>query len=139
MNSQKQKITISVFVRKPQEEVWNYFTNPDHITSWNFASDDWHCPFAKSELKPKGRFSYTMASKDGKFSFDFSGTFREVVFPDFISYEIDDGRFVEIKFDETPDGTLIIETFEAENVHTLEAQKNGWQSILDNFRFYAEK
>jgi len=138
MSNSKQKITVKVLVKKPKEEVWTYFTRPEHIIHWNFASFDWHCPSAKNELKPGGRFSYTMASKDGKFQFDFCGTFKDVFYLKYISYKLDDGRFVEINFDEMPKGTLITETFEPENVFPVELQRLGWKSILKNFKHYVE-
>ncbi len=39
---EKTSITISTTVNAPVKTVWDYFSNPDHITKWNFASDDWH-------------------------------------------------------------------------------------------------
>lgn len=138
MENQRQKITVQVFVKKPKEEVWEYFTRPEHIIHWNFAQDDWHCPFAENELKAGGKFRYTMSSKDGKYSFDFGGTFKEVALWKYLSYELGDGRFVEVKFDESPEGTLVVETFEAENVFPIEQQREGWQNILNNFKKYVE-
>jgi len=132
------KITIDVLVRKPVEEIWEYFTEPVHIRNWNFASDDWHCPFAESELKVGGKFRYTMASKDGKHSFDFSGKFIDIGWWKFIKYELDDGRLVEIKFDECHEGTIIKEIFDAETIYPIDLQKAGWQAILNNFKIYAE-
>lgn len=132
------KITIDVLVRKPVEEIWEYFTEPVHIRNWNFASDDWHCPFAESELKVGGKFRYTMASKHGKHSFDFSGKFIDIGFWKFIKYELNDGRLVEIKFDECHEGTIIKEIFDAETIYPIDLQKAGWQAILNNFKIYAE-
>ncbi len=40
-------ITVSVEVHGLLEKVWDCFTNPDHIVHWNFASDDWHSPWAE--------------------------------------------------------------------------------------------
>jgi hypothetical protein len=34
--------------------------------------------------------------------------------------------------------TKIAETFVAERTHPIEMQRGGWQSILDNFKKYAE-
>ena len=50
----------------------------------------------------------------------------------------DDARKVRITF--TPDGDQfkITETFEAENVYPEDAQRSGWQSILNNFKKYVE-
>lgn len=139
MENFNEVITISEFVRKPVEEVWEYFTNPLHIINWNFATDNWYCPHAENELKANGKFSYTMSSKDGKISFNFSGTFKEIIYLKYISYYLDDGRFVEISFDQAPQGVLIKQTFEAEKVYPIELQKNGWQAIFKNFRIYVER
>ncbi|MGB9664967.1 MAG: SRPBCC domain-containing protein [Ignavibacteria bacterium] len=138
MDNSKNKIKVEVFVRKPLEEVWEYFTNPDHIVHWNFASDDWHCPYAENQLKDGGKFKYTMASKDGKFSFDFAGEFLEVWYLKKLILKLGDDRLVRITFDQSHKGVLIKEVFEAENVYSPEQQKAGWQTILNNFKIYAE-
>jgi uncharacterized protein YndB with AHSA1/START domain len=138
METEKPKIKVEVFIRKPVNEVWEYFTDPLHIVNWNFASDDWCCPFAENELKIGGRFRYTMSSKDGKFSFDFTGRFTDINFWKFLSYELDDGRLVKIHFDQSHKGTLITEIFEAESIYPVERQREGWQAILKNFKIYAE-
>ena len=64
-------ITVKTTVKAPIEKVWKYWTKPEHITQWNNASDDWHCPTATNDLRVGGKFNFTMASKDGKMSFDF--------------------------------------------------------------------
>ena len=43
-----EKITIDATVDAPVETVWARYTDPDHITRWNFASDDWCCPSAST-------------------------------------------------------------------------------------------
>ena len=35
------KIEIEALITAPSEKVWSYWTKPEHITKWNFASDDW--------------------------------------------------------------------------------------------------
>ena len=35
-------------------------------------------------------------------------------------------------------GTKIVTTFEAESENSIEMQRDGWQSILDNFKKYTE-
>jgi hypothetical protein len=52
--------------------------------------------------------------------------------------QIDDSSKVSITFKSTGNTTKIIETFEAENEHSIEVQRSGWQSILNNFRKYTE-
>jgi uncharacterized protein YndB with AHSA1/START domain len=80
-----------------------------------------------------------MEAKDGSSGFDFSGTYVEVKTYETLSYILDDDRKVEINFVRQTNGTHIIETFEAENENTLELQRFGWQSILDNFKKYVEQ
>lgn len=46
-----QLITVSVVVDAPLEKVWEMFTEPEHITKWAFASDDWEAPFAENDLR----------------------------------------------------------------------------------------
>ena len=68
------QITIETIITAPIGKVWASWTKPEHIINWNFAADGWHCPKAENDLKPNGKFSSTMAAKDGSFSFDFCGT-----------------------------------------------------------------
>ena len=131
-------ITITAEINAPVEKVWSRWTGPEHIKNWNFASDDWHCPATINDLKAGGKFSFTMASRDGKYSFDFEGVYSEVKELHKISYTIADGRKVDILFSEKDGKSFVKESFEAENMHSLEMQRGGWQSILDNFKKYTE-
>ena len=80
-----------------------------------------------------------MASKDGQYSFDFLGTYKQVDPMKLINYILDDGREVSVSF-ETRDGyVLIIEEFEPESQNPIEMQQQGWQAILDNFKHYTEQ
>jgi uncharacterized protein YndB with AHSA1/START domain len=131
-------ITVSTIVNNTLQKVWDSWTKPEHIIHWNFASPDWHSPYAENDLNIGGKFLYTMAAKDGSFSFDFSGVYTEVITNKAINYTMDDGRIAIIDFEETENGVKITETFEPETENTIELQKGGWQAILDNFRNYAE-
>lgn len=133
------KITIQAVIHAPVEKVWQYWNEPDHITKWNHASDDWHSPYAENDLRAGGRFLFRMEAKDGSFGFDFSGTYDEVVSHERISYTLDDGRKVQITFQSQNGKTEVIETFEAETTHPAELQKQGWQAILNNFKAYVEQ
>ena len=82
----------------PVEKVWEYWTEPDHITKWSNASDDWHTPYAENDLRVGGKFVSRMEAKDGSFGFDFGGVYDEVRANEFISYTLGDGRKVEITF-----------------------------------------
>lgn len=134
----KTKITVETIVNKPIEKVWEYWTDPVHIIKWNFASDDWHSPFAQNDLKVGGRFLSRMEAKKGSEGFDFSGTYDEVELFHSIAYILDDDRKVKIAFIPESDRTRITETFEAEETNSIELQRFGWQAILDNFKKHVE-
>lgn len=131
-------ITIETNLHTPIEKVWEYWTKPEHITHWAFASDAWEAPSAENDLRVGGRFKTTMAAKDGSSSFDFGGTYTEVKPHELIAYTLDDGRKVSTHFIQTETGVQIVQNFEPENENSEETQKNGWQAILDNFKKYAE-
>ncbi|MNS27651.1 hypothetical protein D3C72_596040 [compost metagenome] len=131
-------ITVETTVHSPIEKVWEYWTEPQHITRWNNASEDWHVPKAENDLKVGGTFLTRMEAKDGSFGFDFSGVYDDVRINEFISYTIGDGRKVTITFISQENGTKVIETFDAETTNSVEMQKAGWQAILDNFKKYSE-
>jgi uncharacterized protein YndB with AHSA1/START domain len=139
MNTTEQsKITVEVSVKAPFKKVWECFTEPSHIVKWNFASDDWCTPKAENDLRDGGKLKYRMEAKDGSAAFDFEGSFTKIEEYKLIAYQIADGRNVEITFTENENGTLVTETFEAENTNSLELQRQGWQAILDNFKKHVE-
>lgn len=131
-------ITVGTIVNAPLATVWEAWTKPEHITKWTFASDDWHAPHADNDLRIGGKFSTTMAAKDGSVSFDFYGTYTNVQPEKFITYTMGDGRRAEITFNEIGDQTEVIESFEAEETNSIEMQHDGWLAIVDNFRKYTE-
>jgi uncharacterized protein YndB with AHSA1/START domain len=133
------KITIQARVLADRNKAWAHYTEPHHITQWNFASEDWCCPAASSELVVGGKFSWRMEAKDGSFGFDFEGMFTEILPLKKIKYALADQREVEITFSDLPEGTLVKIDFDAENENSLELQQSGWQSILDNFKSHTEK
>lgn len=133
------KVTVKTTVHAPVEKVWKYWTEPNHITKWNNASEDWHTPVAENDLRPGGKFLSRMEAKDGSFGFDFGGIYDEVKLLEFISYTLGDGRRVEISFVGKENVTDVIETFDAETMNSIEMQQAGWQAILDNFKKYAEQ
>ena len=131
-------ITVQSTVDAPISVVWDAWTNPEHVMKWNHASDDWHTTAAVNDLSAGGAFSYTMAAKDGSFSFDFEGTYKEVVDYVRIVVLLGDGRNMEVHFAADGDETTVRETFDAETENPVEMQQMGWQLILDNFKKYAE-
>ncbi|MCF6403702.1 SRPBCC family protein [Chitinophaga filiformis] len=134
----KTAITVETTVQAPVAKVWEYWNQPEHIKKWAFASDDWHVPASENDLRTGGKFSTTMAAKDGSFSFDFGGVYTQVKEHKLIEYTLGDERKVSILFSSIGDATKIVETFEAEETHSVEMQQSGWQAILDNFKKYTE-
>jgi uncharacterized protein YndB with AHSA1/START domain len=135
---EKKKLTVKADIKALLDKVWECWTEPNHITQWNNASDDWHTPKAENDLRVGKSFVYRMEAKDGSAGFDYEGKYKEVKDNELIAYTLGDGREVEIVFEEKADFTRVTETFEAENTFSLEMQREGWQSILYNFKRYVE-
>lgn len=136
--STKTTITVQATINAPVEKVWQCWTAPEHITKWCQASPDWHAPKATNDLRVDGKFSTTMAAKDGSMSFDFDGVYQKVELHKLIEYTIADGRKVSISFKANGNMTDVVESFEAEQTNPIEMQRGGWQAILDNFKTYTE-
>ena len=127
-------ITVRVRIEAPIEKVWSCWTEPDHITQWAFASDDWEAPAAENDVRVGGRSMTRMAAKDGSASFDLVGTYTAVQKPEIIEYDMEDGRHVKVTFAEQDGAVDVIETFDPEHENSEELQRGGWQAILDNFK-----
>jgi uncharacterized protein YndB with AHSA1/START domain len=134
-----EKITVEILVDAPLDRVWSFWTEPQHIQGWAFASDDWEAVNAENDLRISGMFKTRMQAKDGSAGFEFSGTYTDVVQHEHIAYVMDDGRQVSIQFEKTSSGVRVIETFDPEGENTPEMQRAGWQAILENFKSYVEK
>lgn len=133
-------LTVSAIVRAPVEVVWKAWNDPVTIMEWSHASEDWHTPYAQNDLQIGKSFLMRMASKDGKQSFDFVGTYTDVKEYQSIEYSMDDGRKVKITFESIDDGeTKVTEIFDPETINSLEVQQKGWQAILDNFKLFVER
>lgn len=137
MNTEK-SITVETTVHAPIAIVWDCWNKPEHVVKWAFASDDWEAPHAESDLRTGGTFLTRMQAKDGSAGFDFNGVYTLVQEQQQIDYTMEGGRKVSTTFTEVPEGVHIVETFEMEDENPREMQRAGWQSILDNFKKYAE-
>lgn len=131
-------ISVEVEVKATPEQVWKAWTTPEAITQWNFAIDTWHCPHASVDLRVGGKMNSRMEARDGSMGFDFWGTFSKIETHQLLEIDLGDDRKVIVKFAPTVDGTKVIEKFEAEDQNSAEMQRQGWQSILNNFKNYVE-
>ena len=131
-------ITIETTVNAPIDRVWAAWNDPRAIEQWNAASPDWHTPRASVDLREGGRFSSRMEARDGSMGFDFEGTYTRVEPPRLIEYVMADGRKVRVEFIAADDVVTVREHFDAEDTHSADQQRQGWQAILDNFARHVE-
>ena len=131
------KITVETTVAAPVEEVWRAYTTPEDIKRWNAASHDWHTTTATVDLRVGGAFSSRMEAKDGSMGFDFAGTYTKLVEYKLIEYSFGD-RTAQVEFAPGPNGVKVRVTFDSEQTHSIEQQRDGWQAILNNFARHVE-
>lgn len=136
---EKTVVVIETLIDAPVNKIWDFWSGPEHIIKWNNASDDWHTPSAKNDLRVGGKFTSHMAAKDGSAEFDFEGIYDEVKKNEMIKYTMSDGRKVIVEFTKDGRKCKIKTSFEAENTNPVEMQRDGWQAILDNFKKYTEE
>ncbi|MCW8195977.1 ATPase [Proteobacteria bacterium 005FR1] len=132
------KTTVETVVKASRDKVWEAWNKPDDIMQWNAAQDDWHTTRSVVDLREGGGFLSRMEAKDGSVGFDFEEVYTRVVPCELIAYRMSNGREVEIEFIDQADGVLVRETFDAETENSAEMQRDGWQSILNNFARYVE-
>lgn len=132
------KITIQARISANRQKVWDYYTQASHITKWNFASPDWHCPSASNDMKVGGKYIARMEAKDGSFGFDFEATYSEITENEKFVYIMPDGREVSVSMTDDQQQTNISVCFDAETENPVELQREGWQAILNNFKSYVE-
>ena len=131
------KITVETTVKAPIAEVWRAYTTPADIKQWNAASADWHTTAASVDLREGGAFSSRMEAKDGSVGFDFAGTYTRIVEHELIEYAFGD-RAAKVVFADRPEGVNVLVTFDSEQTHSIEQQREGWQAILENFARHVE-
>ncbi|MBM9591225.1 SRPBCC family protein [Leptospira sp. 201903075] len=132
------QITVQSTISADQKKVWDYYTKPEHIIHWNFASDDWQCPWAKNDLRVGGKYSARMEAKDGSFGFEFEATYDNITDQKSFTYTMEDGRKASVLLEPIGNKTQVTVKFDAEDQNPVEMQQGGWQAILDNFKKYTE-
>ncbi len=133
-----EKITVTAQVKVQKKQAWDSYTNPTHITQWNFADPSWQCPHAENDLRIGGKYLARMEAKDGSFGFDFEAIYSKIDLGNSFQYDMA-GREVIVTFEETAENeTLVNVSFDPETENSLELQQQGWQAILNNFKAYTE-
>ena len=124
-------ITIERTIKAPIERVFDAFITPDDLVKWHSAGGGWTTPHAIIDAQPGGKFNIGYQDPNGEFNFDFTGTYTEIDRPNKIAYTIDDGRKVEINFEEVGENqTHVRWEFEMESENPEEMQRAGWNQQL---------
>lgn len=131
------QITVQTTVKAPIDTVWQAYVTPADILQWNTASEDWHTTQSTVDLRVGGTFSSRMEAKDGSFGFDFAGVYTKIIPHELIEYAFGE-RSGTVQFAASPEGVTVSVTFDAESEHPEEQQRQGWQTILNNFAKHVE-
>jgi uncharacterized protein YndB with AHSA1/START domain len=131
------QVTVEALVDADAKKVWDYYTEPKHITQWNFADPSWHCPSAENDMRVGGTHKARMEAKDGSLGFDFEVVYTEITEGKQFSYEFG-GRSATVNFTDLNNKTKVVVSFDPETENPIEVQQHGWQSILNNFKSYTE-
>lgn len=134
----RDQLVVQTTIAADKQKVWNYYTQPEHITQWNFAQPSWHCPHATNDLRVGGRYLARMEARDGSFGFDFDAIYTEIIPGEAFTYAFG-GRLATVTFEASGDHTNVTLTFDPETENDKEMQRQGWQAILDNFKQYTER
>ena len=134
----KKRIIVEAIISASLEKVWDAWTKPENIIKWNFASDDWQCPKASNDLSIGGKYFARMEAKNGSFGFDFVAIYKEIELRKKLVYIMEDGRISETNFTNIEGKTKVITSFDSEEENSDDMQREGWQSILNNFKKYVE-
>jgi uncharacterized protein YndB with AHSA1/START domain len=131
------KITVQATITANTNKTWEYYTNPAHITQWNFADPSWHCPAAENDMRIGGKYLARMEAKDGSFGFDFEAIYSDIQEGKSFTYSFG-GRDCTVTFTPVDDQTEVTVSFDPETENPIEMQREGWQAILNNFKQYTE-
>lgn len=139
------KIFVEIDIYADRKKVWDYYTKPEHITHWNFASPSWCCPKVEVDFRVGGRFKSRMEPREahangekGNMGFDFEGVYEEVNEYESFVYTIIDDRQVAVSFETIDNLTKVVIAFETEGGTAEQMQRDGWLAILQNFKNYTE-
>lgn len=131
-------ITLTKPVKATPQRVYQAFLEPTDLTQWHHASEGWTTPWARVDATPGGRLAIRFEDPTGKNSFDLEGVFNELIPDELIDYTMTDGRRVLIHLAPADGGTLITQTFDAEDQMSIDVQRQGWMSLLDQLARYLE-
>ena len=134
-------LRLTRVVPAPRDAVFRAWTDPAALARWWVPFEGMTMPAAEVDLRPGGRYRFTMRSAKGE-EFHVTGTYREVRPPERLVYT---WRWDGTAHD-APDETLVTVEFEASGATTLlhltherfpdaDARSRhglGWNGVLDS-------
>jgi uncharacterized protein YndB with AHSA1/START domain len=149
---QANELVITRVIDAPVEQVWNAWTDPEHLKQW-WGPKHFTAPAIQNDLRVGGSYLYCMRSPDGQ-DFWSTGTYREIVPMERIvatdSFADEQGNVVPAShygMDDFPLETELTVTFEEDDGKTkltvrhvglpageqAEQAEAGWNESLDKF------
>lgn len=122
----------------PVEIVWEFWTNAEHIANWNNVSEEWVTRWAENDATKGGKFFFRMETHDGSQGFDYRGEYMNVIQYKVIESVLDDGRKDKVEFLSDGNSTRLLQVFEANDTDPADMQQRFCQSVIENFKRYAE-
>ena len=138
MENSKGLLKGEVVINASIEKVWGLWIEPDHIKNWNIISNEWHTPVAKNDFQVGGKLYLKMEALDKSDGFDYECIYDKIISHKEISHVGADGRKTTLTLEQTDEGVKLTELFEPEKHTPLDVQEAFCQSILNNFKKYAE-
>ncbi len=138
MLNKTSSITVKTLINQSIELTWEAFNSPQHMQKWAKSSPEWIVKVAESDLKIGGKIKVILMTHDHSIFLQYGGTYEKIDFNKHINILLEDGRSLDITFSSLHDMTdvqLVIDSIEEQ---PIDVQENGWQSLLDNLKSYAE-
>jgi uncharacterized protein YndB with AHSA1/START domain len=94
----------------PRELVWDAWTQPAQLARW-WGRRGWSSPVERiaMDVRPGGAFALVSVNDADGAEMTFAAVFREVVAPERLVWESDDGRTVTVTFTDLGDATTRVE------------------------------
>ena len=125
----------------PRALVWDAWTQPEQLAQW-WGKRGWSTPAERIELdlRPGGTFALTSVSDADGSEMTLRAVYREVVAPERIAWESDDGRAATVTFTDLGDGTTHVDlqtTIRAtEGLHrnAVGGLASAWDRLAEHLR-----
>jgi uncharacterized protein YndB with AHSA1/START domain len=133
-------ISITRVFDAPRERVWKEWTEPERFADW-YGGHDADIPLStvSMDVRPGGRFRFTMFFGPNRFQIDWKGEYVVVVEPERLVFKISDQptddvfELVSVFLTDLGDGTteLLLEQRGQMTAEQYKAAGGGWSRFLD--------